>query len=141
MKTNVGRHLRTKIWVFFHELHRHDENTFVTKEQLKTAIEEALAQTITATTKSTVLPVSQPDVAIIDKNEWKDFKRRVRALGWKIHPSVNSVDQRDCVPFFDVHEIVTALEGRIAFTQRILIKLGEEPEGCCKYLAIHPSAI
>jgi hypothetical protein len=126
--------------VFFHELPRHEENKFVMKEQLNTAIEEALAQTITATTKSTVCQVSQPDVAVINKNEWREFKRRVRALGWKIHLSVDSVEQGDRVPSFDVHEIVAALEGRIAFTQRILVNLGEEPEGCCKCLAIHPTA-
>jgi hypothetical protein len=49
----------------------------MTREQLKTAIKEALAQTFTATTKSTVRQVSQPDVPVINKGEWREFKRKV----------------------------------------------------------------
>ncbi len=61
----------------------------MTREQLKTAIEEALGQLFTATTKSTV-----PDIPVINKGEWREFKRKVRNIGWRIHPSVDVLSKK-----------------------------------------------
>jgi hypothetical protein len=69
--------------------------------------------------------------------EWRRFKKEMREHGWTIHPSVDRLRPGDRVPSFSVRYVKEALAGRISFTQNLLNVLGEEPEGCRKYLSVH----
>jgi hypothetical protein len=109
----------------------------VTKDQLQAAINAALAQKFTATTKTVVHRDSQADVRVDHREEWRKFKREMNNLGWTIHPSIDRLEPGDRVPSFSSRYVQDALERRISFTRNMLDVLGEEPDGCRKYLLIN----